>query len=273
MRITILTENLAYRNGLVAEHGLSFLVEDEGFSVLFDTGQSDVFLRNAKTLGIDLGTVNALVLSHGHYDHSGGLAHFCAANSGAKIYVGPGFFTPKFNKTGKAIGAVLPPGNEHRFVEVHGTVEIAPSLHIVGDVPILDDSDTHFEGLFVQKGTSKEEDRFSEEQFLCKVRGDSLIVVSGCNHRGITNVAAEAETRFSRPIKFLLGGFHLKDTETALAKKILGTLALRDISLLGACHCTGVEKYPLVRDAFGTRAFYAHAGTVLTDEDFDREKA
>jgi 7,8-dihydropterin-6-yl-methyl-4-(beta-D-ribofuranosyl)aminobenzene 5'-phosphate synthase len=266
MKITTLAENLSYRMGLKSEHGLSFLIEDGDFKVLFDTGQSDLFIHNAKEMGVDVQAISALVLSHGHYDHSGGLAAFCAANARAKIYVGKGFFEPKFGKGGRVIGAVMPLGHEGRFILVDGMLEIAPNLFVIGDVPIIDRLDTHFEGLFVEKDGKVIEDEFSEEQFVCKVDNGSLIVVSGCNHRGITNVAAMVASKFGLPIRLLLGGFHLKDAAWEDAEKVLKTLASFDIASLGSCHCTGVEKYPLVKSAFGNKAFYACAGTVLTEE-------
>lgn len=263
MKITVVVENLAYATGLKAEHGLCFLVEDQGERILFDTGQSDLFLHNAARLGIDMGTVTALVMSHGHYDHSGGLGAFCAANARAPIYVGPGFFTPKKGKGDRDIGAVLPAGKESRFVEIRGQKEIGSGLFVVGGIPVLDEADTHFSGLYVERDGRFVEDRMEEEQFLCKVEQGSLAVVSGCNHRGVTNAAAAAKARFGLPIRLLLGGFHLKDSDDAAAAAILAALAGHGVERLGACHCTGVEKYPLVRAAFGDKAFYAHAGLVI----------
>jgi 7,8-dihydropterin-6-yl-methyl-4-(beta-D-ribofuranosyl)aminobenzene 5'-phosphate synthase len=263
MKITVIVENLAYATGLKAEHGLCFLIEDGKEKILFDTGQSDLFLHNAARLKIDIGAVTALVCSHGHYDHSGGLSAFCEANQSAPIYVGPGFFVPKRGKGDRSIGAVMPLGFESRFVEVPREREIAPGLFIVGSIPVRDEVDTHFSGLFVESGGSFVEDRMEEEQFLCKIEDGALAIVSGCNHRGITNAVAEAKTRFGLPVRLLLGGFHLKDSEEASAAAILKTLADQDIDKLGACHCTGVEKYPLVRAAFGEKAFYAYAGSVF----------
>ena len=266
MKITTLAENLSYRMGLKSEHGLSFLIEDGCFSVLFDTGQSDLFIHNARELGVDVGAISALVLSHGHYDHSGGLAAFCEANTTANIYVGKGFFEPKFGKGGRSIGASMPSGHEDRCILVDGTLEIAPNLFVIGDVPIIDRLDTHFEGLFVEKEGQQVEDEFSEEQFICKVEDEYLVVVSGCNHRGITNVASLVTAKYAKPIRLLLGGFHLKDSSEEKAEKVLKKLASFDIQSLGSCHCTGVEKYPLLKSAFGARAFYACAGTVVTDD-------
>ncbi|TXT50494.1 MAG: hydrolase [Spirochaetes bacterium] len=263
MKTTVIVENLAYATEMKAEHGLCFLVEDGKERILFDTGQSDLFLHNASRLGVDIGAVTALVCSHGHYDHSGGLSAFCEVNRAAPIYVGPGFFVPKRGKGERIIGAVLPPGQESRFVEVPREKEIAPGLFIVGGIPIRDERDTHFSGLFVEKNGAFVEDSMEEEQFLCKIEDGALAIVSGCNHRGITNAVAEAKDRFGLPVRLLLGGFHLKDSGDAEATAILDALASQGIERLGACHCTGVEKYPLVRSAFGERALYAHAGSVF----------
>ncbi len=97
MKITTLIENLVYKRGLFSEHGLSIYIETSNKKILFDTGQSGLFLENAKTLGISIDEIDAVVLSHGHYDHTGGLYLFLEKNSKAKIYAKRGIFTPKFN--------------------------------------------------------------------------------------------------------------------------------------------------------------------------------
>lgn len=104
MKIISLLDNLVYKQGLKAEHGLSFLLEIEDKRILFDTGQSDLFLHNATKLGILPETIDAVILSHGHYDHTGGLYPFLRENTKAKVYAKEAIFTPKFHGRERFIG-------------------------------------------------------------------------------------------------------------------------------------------------------------------------
>lgn len=115
MRITALTENTS-KNGLLSEHGLSLYIETENRKILFDTGQSDLFSKNAETLGIDLSEVDLAVLSHGHYDHGGGLKKFLELNNTAKVYMNKHAFEPHYNGTEKYIGLDVCLKNNERIV-------------------------------------------------------------------------------------------------------------------------------------------------------------
>lgn len=293
MKIVTLVENVVYKSGLSAEHGLSLYIEQGGHRILFDTGQSDRFLRNAEALGIDIAAVEALVISHGHYDHAGGLEAFCRANSRAKIYVKEGFFDPKYNKDKKFIG--IPYRQElfeGRLQKTDSGQEIFPGVHILTKIPLVHEWDTHFSNLFVMRGDSLELDQFSDEQFLVFMEGEALVVISGCSHRGITNILSAAAEAFPfgaargevagpavqktlseadktaearrRPLfKLVLGGFHLSGSDAATADRVIHTLDEFNIARLGCCHCTGVEHYARIKATFGERAFYGWTGTEL----------
>lgn len=301
MKIVTLVENVVYKSGLSAEHGLSLYIEHGGHRILFDTGQSDRFLRNAEALGIDIASVEALVISHGHYDHAGGLEAFCRANSSAKIYVKEGFFDPKYNKDEKFIGIPYQRALfEGRLQKANSAREIFPGVHILTEIPLVHEWDTHFTNLFVRRGGDLELDQFSDEQFLVFAEGEALVVISGCSHRGITNIlsaaaeafpfgaargevagpavgktASEAGTDFvstrldktearRRPLfKLVLGGFHLSGADVATADRMIHTLDEFNIERLGCCHCTGVEHYARIKATFGERAFYGWTGTEL----------
>lgn len=104
MKITALTENTSCKPEIGCEHGLSLLIETEKYRILFDMGQTDLFAQNAEALGIDLTTVDLAVLSHGHYDHGGGLEKFLSLNQTAKVYLNEHAFEPHYNGTEKYIG-------------------------------------------------------------------------------------------------------------------------------------------------------------------------
>ena len=147
-KITTLAENSVYGKGLQGEHGLSLLVEAGEHKVLFDTGASDLFLRNARLLGLDLSDVEYVVLSHGHRDHTGGLYAFLKMNSVAKVVCKREVFRKKF-KNERENGMLHPEAlDKSRFWLVDETTEIVPGVFAFPDVKVVDRNDTHFEHFF-----------------------------------------------------------------------------------------------------------------------------
>lgn len=269
MRLVTLVENVVYNTQLSAEHGLSLYIEYGGHRILFDTGQGDRFLKNAEVLGIDISLVDALVLSHGHYDHAGGLETFCRANKNARIYIKAGFFEPKFNKDRKFIGIHY---NESlfagRLITVKSRTEIFPGLYIMTDIPITNAWDTHFEDLYVQGEHGFVLDQFNDEQFLVLKENGAISVITGCAHRGISNIVRAAKSAFDLPVRLVLGGFHLSKSSDDMADRLIQELSTFDIEKLGCCHCTGVEKYARIKSFFGERAFYNCTGTDYAGTDY-----
>ena len=104
MEITVLLENTTTKEGMETEHGLSLYIKSQGMNILFDMGQTDMFLRNAEKLGIDIADADIAILSHGHYDHGGGLCTFLERNKKAPVYINRNAFIPHFNGTEKYIG-------------------------------------------------------------------------------------------------------------------------------------------------------------------------
>jgi len=154
MKVTTLVENLTYKSGLLAEHGLSFYIETESKKILFDTGQSDVFVRNAQALGIDLTEVDAVVISHGHYDHAGGLNTFLRLNQKAKVYLKRAALADKYHGTSRYIGAAVNSSlASGRIVFVDDQLELDRGLFIIPQTPIVNPADTHFKGFLVKKET------------------------------------------------------------------------------------------------------------------------
>ncbi len=145
MRIMTLIENLVYKQGLLAEHGLSYYIETGHKKILFDTGQSGSFLVNAKMLGIDILDIDAVIISHGHYDHTGGLYSFLKVNHKAKVYIKKEAFNPKFHGTEKFIGIVYDPLLlDARIEYVSGITEIDKDIFIMPDIPVRNPLDTNF---------------------------------------------------------------------------------------------------------------------------------
>lgn len=265
LQITTLIENLVYATGLTAEHGLAIYMDTGSVKVLFDTGQSGAFLNNASRLGIDPASIDALVLSHGHYDHTGGLSAFLAQNRKARIYLKSGLFAQKYHRYDRFIGT--PPLSEamqKRVTYVEGVTPLCDSLYIVPDIPVHNPLDTSFTHFFLREGETFVPDRFDDELFLAAVSGQKLSVISSCSHRGITNMMACAVQQFPLPIDLILGGFHLLRGNPERDEIVIEALCKLQPERMGVCHCTGLDAYIKLAKAYTGTLFYNHTGYSLT---------
>lgn len=248
MEITVLIENTASRQDLREEHGLSLYMEAQGKRILFDAGQSDAFLSNAQTLGIDLSQVELAVLSHGHYDHSGGFPAFFRVNIAAPLYLSPHALEPHYNPKGNYIGTdpVLAQSPRLRF----GRKQLGEGLRLVAcpAAPKTTGGFTAAEGC---------PDDFRHEQYLLIREGDKRILISGCSHKGIVAIAEHF-----RP-DVLVGGFHFKDLtdETQLRQAAHALLACP--TQYYTCHCTGLPQYRFLKEIMGNRLEYLSTGDRL----------
>ena len=263
MRIVTLVENTALAPELEAEHGLSLYVETGDRRLLFDMGQSAAFARNAARLGADLGAVDTAVLSHGHYDHGGGLAEFLRQNAAAPVYLSPYAFEPHLSGPERDIGLdpALRDCGRLRFTggetDLGDGLTLAPCAGAAPAVPV-DPA-----GLYTrQKGQLLPED-FRHEQYLIAEEGGRRIVFSGCSHRGILNIV-----RWLRP-DVVVGGFHFKhlDLQKEAHRRLLEDAARRLLdsgAVFYTCHCTGEAAYRFLKDRMGDRLHALSTGSVLT---------
>lgn len=261
MRIVTLIENLVYEQGLIAEHGLSIYIETKNSKILFDTGQSGLFIQNAKKLGVKVEEIDSLVLSHGHYDHTGGLLPFLEKNSKAKVYAKKGISIPKYSSRIRFIGT--PSGNlplKERIVYLERITEIADDVFIVPDIRIYDSIDTHFEGLNKMEDDKIVPDEFEDELFLALRNNERINIVTACSHRGITNICTSATEHFKLPVNLILGGFHTKNCTTAQYRHITNYFRHLEPKSIGVCHCTGVEKYADLNNDLDFNVFYNYTG-------------
>lgn len=263
MRIITLIENLAYNRGLIAEHGLSFYIETGKRKILFDTGQSDSFLKNAVILGIDLSDIDAVIISHGHYDHTGGLYPFLRMNYKAKVFVKKEAFHPKFHNQ-SFIGINYDSNLLNGRTEyVNTALEIDKNLYIMPDITIKNTIDTNFQQFNIQTADGASADMFQDELYIAIKHSDEISIISSCSHRGITNIIDSAVSYFNLPVNTILGGFHIRNCESVQLDAITMCLKRFSVKSIGACHCTGVEKYAALKYRLGENVFYNHTGCSL----------
>lgn len=241
MKIVTLLENTTCREDLRREHGLSLYLESQGHQLLFDMGQTDAFAENAKAMGVDLTNVEAAVLSHGHYDHGGGLARFLQINHNAKVYTNIHAFEPHYNAQNRDIG--LNPPDQSRMVFVEESTIILPSftLHTLPQPPM----DTA--GLQQMKDGRLFPEDFRHEQYLLVEEDGKRILFSGCAHKGIVQIA-----QAFRP-DVLIGGFHLSKIQD---ESVLDTIANALLALptqYYTGHCTGEIQFAYLKEKMGSR--------------------
>ncbi len=258
IQITTLIENsIGEHTGLKTEHGLSFLIETEDTSILFDLGRSEAFLHNAEILCKDLSHVSDVVLSHGHYDHTGGFRPFVTkrVNQDFTLWTGEKFFEGKYgavNASHQYLGNdfdrdyIKQQGIVHKSI-TKNRVQIAPGIWAVTGFSRIHAQETP-NPRFVKKAEGSPlfvADDFSDEVMLVIETRRGLVVLAGCAHPGILNMLDFVEATFGKPIYALLGGTHLVEADEERTKYTLENFFRRGIVLLGLSHCSGERAIAL----------------------------
>ena len=253
MKLVALMENTSCREDICFEHGLSLYLETGGHRILFDAGQSAAFAENAGMLGVDLTAVGFAVLSHGHYDHSGGLGRFLEINESAPVYVSRWAFQPHWNSTGCYVG-VDPALKEHdRIHYVAEETRLAEGITLYR----LDRAPMDTAGLLVEEAGVRKPDDFCHEQYLLVEEHGKRILISGCSHKGILNIMEAF-----RP-DVLVGGFHFMKMEDENFLRMAAQKLLAYDTTYYTGHCTGLTQYDFLKTRMGDRLHYLSAGTVL----------
>ena len=275
MRVTVLMENGTPSSRLAARHGLSLWIElADGRRVLFDMGPDEAFLSNARVLGVDVTTADLAVLSHGHYDHGGGLCAFlgACANAGqdVPVYVHEHAFERHVSGTPErhhAIGIDPSLEEDRHVVVVRETCEVAPGLTLFS-TSRRDHPSAKSNQRLLTMGVNGEltPDDFAHEQSLLVHEDGRNVLFSGCSHGGILNIMDAAEKIAGAPLDAVVAGFHLMDPSGGTVENVQLTQALA--SELAArraryytFHCTGTDAFALLRDTLGPRVEYLHVGS------------
>lgn len=272
MIIKVLAENTAASQTFECEHGLSLYVETKKHRLLFDTGASGLFARNAVKLGVDLAAVDVAVLSHGHYDHGGGLKTFLDQNSRAKLYVHERAFEPHYaNRVDGSHAYIgLEPGllPDERFVFCGEQVRIDEELELFSAVREQVPVPSGNAELSRKNGDAFLPDDFVHEQNLLIRQNGRMLLIAGCAHRGIVNIVTQVQTDSGRFPDVVIGGFHLHSRGSGHneAPEAVDAVA-RELIKTGAqyytCHCTGQEAYLQLKAVMGNQIGYLSAGSRL----------
>jgi 7,8-dihydropterin-6-yl-methyl-4-(beta-D-ribofuranosyl)aminobenzene 5'-phosphate synthase len=257
-KITILVDNKA-GDGLIAEHGFSLWIETGGKHILFDTGQGTALEKNSVTLGIDLAATDLLVLSHGHYDHTGGVPTCLRAAANAELYCHPGAVLPRYSlRDGTAKSLQMPPETmlaidrfpAKRVHWVQHSLVITDTIGLTGPIPRQIACENLSEPFFLDpKGMRP--DPIDDDLALWLRTERGLIVCVGCTHAGLENTLDHVQ-RLNKGVRIraVIGGFHLLNAEKPQIEQAIAALRILALDQIIPCHCTGERAIAQLNTAF-----------------------
>lgn len=272
MLIKVLLENRSHSKELEVEHGLSLYIESKGKKILFDTGASDLFFKNASKLGVDIGEVEELVISHGHSDHGGGLKTFIENNNKAHIYLNKNAFNNYYaireGNELEYIGLDKDIQKNERIVLVDSNLELFDGVHIFSGVPQKEDLPKSNKGLMEEYKDEIIRDRFVHEQNLVLREEGKNVLVTGCSHNGILNILSHYYSLYNSFPDVVLGGFHLSSKGKCMESDEYLFNISKDLLDSNATfytgHCTGEEAFARLKELMGNKIEYMHTGKVIS---------
>jgi 7,8-dihydropterin-6-yl-methyl-4-(beta-D-ribofuranosyl)aminobenzene 5'-phosphate synthase len=258
MKISVLTDNHA-GSFTLAEHGLSYLIEYDEKRILFDTGQSDVFTRNARRMNVNIGNIDLIILSHGHFDHGNGLDHI----TGNLLICHPGCFVKRYGKKDRRyIGLKNPMDELAGKFRLHTTTKphaITEKIMFLGEIPrntVFESQNTSF---ILEDGTP---DYVPDDSALALLLPEGLFIITGCGHAGIVNIIEHAKKVTGiQKLAGIIGGLHLKGRDVQ-TNETISYLKKEEARYVLPSHCTELPALSAFYDAFGMKQI--KTGDVLT---------
>lgn len=274
MKLTVLAENTAVSSKFLSEHGLSIHVQTSSDCILFDMGASNQIEQNATSCNINLSTVSYAVLSHGHYDHGGGLLTFLDKNQTAPIFVHKGAFEPHYSRRTSGIAFIGLP--EHllnhsqiRIISDDNITFISENLSVFSGAKSNILCPTSNQKLLIQTDDGYEPDPFEHEQYGVVNEHGKLLLYTGCAHRGIVNILSRFCELYGRAPDVVIGGFHLGDPrnplsfDESLCRKTAKALSRFHSTQYLTGHCTGSFPYKILQESLHDQIKPLSAGKVF----------
>jgi 7,8-dihydropterin-6-yl-methyl-4-(beta-D-ribofuranosyl)aminobenzene 5'-phosphate synthase len=270
--LTILSENTVRGAGLLGEHGLSYWLETGTHCVLFDTGQGMVLEKNAAKLGVDLGRADAIVLSHGHYDHVSGLPHALAVAPEASLWFHPAATEKKFIRSPKGTARRISTdfmeagdfGKSRSVHRVTAPAEVVPGVWVTGGIPRTNDFEDVGGPFFLDEGLTIP-DPMADDMAVYLPGAGGLSVIFGCAHAGGINTLEHIfQHTGALPVHTLIGGLHLAEASPKRMARTLETLRALAPQRLGFCHCTGAHAIHQIWSEFPNAYMEVHVGKRLS---------
>ena len=273
IRITTLSENTAARGDFLGEWGLSILVETEETTVLLDTGKGFSMGYNADTLGIDAGKIDRIVLSHGHFDHTGGLRELLRRmRKKVEVIAHPDVWQPKYaRREGEPDRFIGIPFQRDELKSLGAAfqissqpVHIAKEVMTTGEIPMVNSFEEVDSALFVKEGSAWKPDQVMDDQALIVKTKQGLTVILGCAHRGMINTLYHAKhIAGDEKIYAVIGGSHLISASEERLWQTIAALKELGVQKLGLCHCTDLPAASVLAQEFGDKFFFNKAGNII----------
>ena len=272
MRIVNLIENTEGNPGCVSAHGLSFYIETEKHKLLMDLGPSEDTLKNAGILGIKLSDVDTVILSHGHYDHSGGIIPFTEINDKAAIYMQAAATDAYFADDGKDAP------ERYRYIGIDPDIAKLPQVRFINGDTVIDEELELFtipkrsrelpftnKRLLIRKGNEYIRDDFRHEHYLVISLNGRSVLMSGCAHNGILSILDAFADKYGKVPDVVISGFHLMKKTQYREEEIreiedIATELKKYPTKFYTCHCTGTEAFDIMKRIMGESLFYVHSG-------------
>jgi len=271
MKIITLMENTQKDDSILAEHGLSLYIETQKHKLLSDCGCTDAFIKNASVLGVDLSAVDSVFLSHGHYDHSGGILPFTKINNNASLYMQKKALLPYYHKT----------ETEERYIGINPAIGDLPQLRLLNGDVIIDDELSIFGNVTGRElwpkgnlelkkkvGDDFVQDEFDHEQYLVITEDSKKVLISGCAHNGILNILNHYYSLYNSYPNAVISGFHMKK-KTEYTEEDIATIKETAKKLCNlptkfyTGHCTGEVPFEIMKEIMGEQLTYIHSGDTL----------
>jgi len=270
VKLTVLVDNTPSDNGLPGEHDFSCCVECGSNCILFDTGQTSLVQRNAAELGVDLRGVDSIVLSHGYYDHTGGLRTLLDEGVGINLFANPKAFRPKYarDKDGKTrfIGMPIALSDVRKQISLvwtHHPTEITAEIYVTGPIPRT----TRFEdteGAFFTDDACQNPDLLPDDQALFWESSKGVVILLGCAHAGVINTLNYVrQLTANKPVYAIVGGMHLVNASQLRLQATLETFKEYNVKFIAPTHCTGAAAVDWFRTYLPDRFSEVRVGTVF----------
>ena len=269
-KATVLCENCVFKiAGVIAEHGWSVFIESDQGNFLFDTGQGKGIINNARYFNKDLSTIQGIIISHHHHDHTGGLLSVLEQAGKVNVYAHPELFKNSYMiDEGKERYIGIPFRRE--ILESKGAQfkfnssfrEIVPDLMLSGEIPHLTDFEKGSKELLLKTSEGYTQDLMLDDQTLVVNTEKGLIIILGCSHSGMINIINHIIDKTGQNhIRTIIGGTHLGPVSEETKEKTIQALKKYDIEKIGVSHCTGLETSMRLFKEFGDRFFFCNVGT------------
>lgn len=273
IKATVVCENSVFGfNGAIAEHGWSIFLETDNGNYLFDTGTGQAIFNNAIALGIDLKTIKAIILSHHHFDHTGGIAQVLDLTGPVDIYSHPDLFKDSYNLQPDGSNIYLGIPFSQSYLEAKGaqfkfesvTQKILPELWLTGEVPRITSFELGDPNQVIKHDGAFIKDPIMDDQSIIIETENGLVIILGCSHAGLINIIEYAiKITGNKHIHAIIGGTHLGLVSAEQLEKSTEALKSYDIDRIGVSHCTGFDASVRLAKMFGSRFFNCRVGTVL----------